>query len=108
MLDGYFVDSCELVTTQRNDYGDEIEGVTQTLACRWRDITMVRRGSHMDTNDSNVLVHFAPTAPIVRGSVVKHDGEYFQVERITFAKRLGETTVQFIKCELKVTSLGVS
>lgn len=108
MLDGYFVDSCELVATQRNDFGDEIEGVTQTLACRWRDITMVRRGSHMDGSDADVLAHFAPNSPISRGSVVKHDGEYFQVEEITYAKRLGETTVQFIKCQMTVTSLGVS
>lgn len=108
MLDGYFVDSCELVTTQRNDFGDEIEGVTQTLACRWRDITMVRRGSHMDGSDANVLAHFAANAPVVRGSVLKHGGEYFQVEEITFAKRLGETTVQFIKAQLTITSLGLS
>ena len=108
MLENYFVDSCEVVTTQRNDFGDEIEGVTQTLACRWRDITMIRRGSHMDGSDANVLAHFPPNAPVARGSVLKHDGEYFQVEEITFAKRLGETTVQFIKCTLTVTSLGIS
>lgn len=108
MLDGYFVDSCELVATQRNDFGDEIEGVTQTLACRWRDITMIRRGSHMDGSDADVLCHFPATAPVVRGSVLKRNGEYFQVEQITFAKRLGESTVQFIKAQLTVTSLGVS
>lgn len=108
MLENYFVDQCELVTTGRNDFGDEIEGVTQILNCRWRDITLIRRGSHMDTSDSNVLVHFAPDAPVVRGSVIKYGGEYYQVTNITFAKRLGETTVQFIKCELNITSLGIS
>lgn len=108
MLEHMFVDTCELVTTQRNDFGDEIEGVTQTLSCKWRDITMVRRGSHMDTSDADVLVHFPPNAPVQRGSVLKHNGEYFQVETITFAKRPFETAIQFIKCQLTVTSLGLS
>lgn len=108
MLDGYLVDSCELITTGRNDYGDEIEGVTQTLACRWRDITLVRRGNHEDTSDASSLVHFAPDAPVERGSILKYNGEYYQVQKITFARRLGEMTVQFIKCEVIVTNLGVS
>ena len=108
MLDGYLVDTCELITTSRNDYGDEIEGVTATLSCRWRDITLVRRGSHEDTSDANSLVHFAPDAPVERGSILKYRGEYYQVETITQARRLGEMQVQFIKCEVLITNLGVS
>lgn len=108
MLDGYLVDSCELITTSRNDFGDETEGVTQTLACRWRDITLTRRGNHEDTSDASSLVHFAPTAPVHRGAILKYLGEYYQVEKITFARRLGEMEVQFIKCEVIITNLGVS
>lgn len=108
MLDGYLVDQCEVIATTRNDFGDEVEGVTQVLPCRWRDITLVRRGSHMDTSDANALVHFAADAPVERGSILKFDGEYYQVDEITKAKRLGETTVQFIKCGVTITNLGVS
>jgi hypothetical protein len=57
MIDAYLVDQCEVITTSRNKFGDEIEGVTAVLPCRWRDITMVRRGSHMDSSDSSSLVH---------------------------------------------------
>lgn len=108
MLENYFVDSCELVTQAENDYGDTIEGVTQTLPCRWRDITLVRRGNHEDTSDASSLVHFPPTAPVHRGATLKYQGEYYQVEKITFARRLGEMEVQFIKCEVIVTNIGVS
>lgn len=108
MLENYFVDSCELVETERNDFGDEIQGVTQTLACRWRDITLVRRGNHMDNSDASSLVHLPATAPVARGSVLKYNGEYYQVETITFARRLGSMEVQFIKCEVNVYSLGIS
>lgn len=108
MIDGYLVDQCEVIATTRNDFGDEVEGVTTVLPCRWRDITLVRRSSHMDTSDANALVHFAATAPVQRGTILKFDGEYYQVDEITKAKRLGETTVQFIKCGVTITNLGVS
>lgn len=108
MLDGYLVDQCEVIATTRNDFGDEVEGVTASLPCRWRDITLVRRGSHEDTSDANALVHFAPDADVQRGSILKFKGEYYQVDEITYAKRLGETTVQFIKCGVTITSLGLS
>jgi hypothetical protein len=108
MLENYFVDSCELIQTSTNDFGDQIEGVTQTLPCRWRDITLVRRGNHMDNSDASSLVHLPPTAPVHRGAVLKYRGEYYQVETINFARRLGETDIQFIKCEVNVYSLGIS
>ena len=108
MLENYFVDSCELVTQAANDYGDTIEGVTQSLPCRWRDITLVRRGNHMDGSDASSLVHLPPTASVARGSVLKYNGEYYQVETITLARRLGSMDVQFIKCEVNVYSLGIS
>jgi hypothetical protein len=84
MLENYFVDSCELIQTSTNDFGDQIEGVTQTLPCRWRDITLVRRGNHMDNSDASSLVHLPPTAPVHRGAVLKYRGEYYQVETINF------------------------
>jgi hypothetical protein len=108
MIDGYLVDQCELIATTRNDFGDEVEGVTQVLPCRWRDITLVRRGSHQDTSDASSLVHLKADAPVVRGSILKYNGEYYQVDEITYARRLGETTVQFIKCGVTITNLGVS
>lgn len=108
MLENYFIQSCEVIATTRNDFGDEVEGVTETLACRWRDITQVRRGSHEDTSDADALVHFAPDTTVVRGSILKYNGEYYQVEQITYARRLGEETVQFVKCQCTITNLGVS
>lgn len=108
MLDGYFVQSCDVVSTTRNDFGDEVEGVTATLACRWRDITQVRRGSHEDTSDADALVHFAAGTAVERGSILKYNGEYYQVEQITFARKLGSDVIEFIKCQCTITNLGLS
>ncbi len=108
MLENYFVDNCELIETSRNDFGDEIEGVTASLSCRWRDITQIRRGTHEDVSDADALVHFPATASVARGSILKYNGEYYQVEQITLARRLGEMEVQFIKCQVTFTNLGLS
>ena len=108
MLESYFVDECELVETTRNDFGDEVQNAVETLSCRWRDITLLRRGSHQDNSDADSLVHFPPSAPVVRGSILKHNGEYYQVDDITFAKKLGSTKIEFIKCGVNVTNLGIS
>lgn len=108
MLDSYFVQQCEVIATTRNDFGDEVKGATTTLNCRWRDITQIRRGSHQDTSDADALVHFAPDTAVERGSILKYNDEYYQVEQITYARRLGEDTIQFIKCQCTITNLAAS
>jgi len=108
MLTQHLVDECELVETTRNDFGDEILESVETLACRWRNITLLRRGSHMDGSDADSLVHFEPDAPVFRGAILKYQGEYYQVDDITYAKKLGSTEVQFIKCGVNITNLGIS
>lgn len=108
MLESYMVDSCELIQTNIDDFGQQISGVTQTLQCRWRDITDLRRGAHQDTSDATAQVWFAPSMPVARGSILKYNGEYYQVVRTTMAKRLGETAPQFIKCDVNITNIGVS
>lgn len=110
MLDGYLVDSCQLVNTTRDDFGQEITGVTETLNCRWRDITEVRRGANMDTNDAQSMVWFAAAdqVKVTKGTILFYEGQYYQVDKCTKARRLGETTVQFVKCEVNVTTIGIS
>lgn len=108
MLESYFVDECQKVETTRDDFGQEITGVTTTLACRWRDITKIRRGANMDTSDADALIHFAPGTDVQRGTILLFDGDYYKVERITKAKRLGESTAQFIKCEAYINTIGIS
>lgn len=108
MLESYLVDQCTKVETTRDEYGQEITGTTATLSCRWRDITSVRRGAHMETSEADGQVWFAPTADVSKGTILQFEGDYYQVEKITRAKRLGETTPQFLKCEVVRTTIGIS
>lgn len=108
MLDEYLVDECELVETTRDDFGQEIQGVTAKLNCRWREINTIRRGSNTDVSDADSMVWFNAAAPVKKGAVLLFAGEYYQVERALPAKRLGETIPQFIKCTVTRTNLGIS
>jgi len=108
MLDDYLVDSCQKVSTTRDDFGQEITGVTESLACRWRDITTVRRGQNTDTSDADSMVWFAAGTVIAKGDILLFEGAYYQIQKLTKAKRLGETAPQFIKCEVTVTTIGIS
>lgn len=108
MLEGYLVQTCKIVAPTRDEYGDYIEGVGTEVACRFREISTVRRTSRREENDSDAMMWFAPDSGVVSGNIVLFEGIHYQVERINMARRLGESETQFIKCDLKVTDIGVS
>lgn len=108
MLEGYLVQTCKLVSPTRDEYGDYIEGVGVELACRFRYINTITRGTRNETNDSDAMVWFAPTASVAVGNIILFEGVHYQIERLNKARRLGESEVQFIKCDLKVTDIGIS
>lgn len=108
MLDGYLVQTCQLVITVKNAYGDREAGTSLTLACRWRNVPTLTRQPHLETADADSMVWLATDAPVLRGSVLLFEHEYYQVERLTSARRLGEDEVQFIKCDVKRINPGIS
>lgn len=108
MLEEYLVQTCYVITMGRNEYSDYTEISRVAEACRFREITTVRRAPQQEILDSDALLHLAPTTAVVKGSIINFEGTYYQVERITFARRLGETEVQFVKADLKVTDVNIS
>lgn len=108
MLDDYLVQTCKLVSPSRDEYGDYIDGEGTELACRFREINTIQRGTHRETNDSDAMIWFAAGAAVQKGNIILFEGVNYQIERINKARRLGETDVQFIKCDLKVTDIGIS
>lgn len=108
MLEEYLVQTCQLITATRNEYGDYIEGVTTTLDCRFREISTINRSSHVELADADAMIWFAPDTEIAIGNIILFDGVHYQIERLTNARRLGESETQFIKCDLKITNIGFS
>lgn len=100
--------TCQKVTVSRNEWGDRIEGVTTTLSCHFRQIDTQSRVTHGEENDADAMVWFPTGTAIADGDSLIFDGVHYQVERIVKAVRLGEDTIQFIKCDLKIIDLGIS
>ena len=108
MLDNYLVQTCELITTSIDDFGQRIYASAATLNCRWRDIPSVQRDSHHESSSADSMVWFAADEVVTKGSILRFDGNYYEVERITKARKLGGTAIQFLKCDVSATIIGVS
>lgn len=108
MLENYLVQTCYLVTTSRDEYGDYINGATTALSCRFREINTIRRVSNQELNDSDAMLWLAPDAAVAKGNIILFESVYYQIERITKSRKLGSASVEFIKCDLKITEVGVS
>lgn len=109
MLEEYFVDTCQIIPEVRDAYGDFVDsnnGVTEY--CRFRDITTVRRESHGEVIDADAMIWLRAGASVTRGTIILFESVYYQVEKITRAKRLGSTEVLFLKCELNVMRVIIS
>lgn len=88
------------VTTTRNAYGDYVASGTTPLPCHWRSITMVSTNSSNEQIDSDAMAWFEPDSGVVKGDLIKFEGEHYRVERLTEARRLRDPKVVFIKCEM--------
>lgn len=108
MLANYLVQQCILVDTVRNEYSDYIEDEGTTLPCRFREISSIRRTTYAEMSDTDAMLWLKANAPVIVGSIIKFEDVFYQIERLNKARRLGETNVQFLKCELKITDISVS
>lgn len=98
-----FADTCSIATVTRDEWSDYSVASSTSVSCHFRRITNIRTVSHGEERDADAMVWFPAATSVDIGSIVLFDGLSYQVERLTKAHRLGESTVQFIKCDLKIT-----
>ena len=109
MLEEYLVQTCYKITYTTNAYGDITESSRAALSCRFREISTMRRGTHAEENDADAMLWLASSVSVNIGDIILFDSVFYQIERLTNARRLGESDTQFIKCDLKVRDIiGVS
>ena len=88
------------VTTSRNAYGDYTATGETAITCHFRTINEQVTGSGNETVQSDAMIWTEPDSGLVRGDIIKFEGEHYRVERITKARRLRNPTVLFLKIEL--------
>lgn len=88
------------VDMSRNAYGDFIASGDTALRCHFREIST----QIIDNNEvieSDAMAWFEPDSGIEKNDIIKFDSVFWQVERLTKARRLRQPAVQFIKVELR-------
>lgn len=109
MLESYLVQTCRKITPVRNNFGDYLyDGTYEELSCRFRHIMGVERGNNQELTDTDAMAWFANGSGVGKGDILYFDGQYFQVQRVNFARKLGSNNIEFIKCDLKITEVGIS
>lgn len=111
MINHILVQSCDIVTITRNKFSDYVATAYTPIACRWREMRAIRRGNHAElsvTDRDFKQVWFAAGAAVAPGTILRFEGIFYEITELLKARRLGSNTVQFIKCEVKVTDVGIS
>lgn len=102
----FFVQTCQKITTTRNSYGDFVDGAHTNLSCRFRWILREDRGVHIDELDADAMVWFPTGTDIALGDVIIYQSYRFKVEKLIEARKLYKSTIEFIKCEVKVIQIA--
>jgi hypothetical protein len=101
MIDHLFVDIVTKITASRNEGGDFVYGAQTDIPCRFREINDITRGvDGREELDADAMVHLPSDCGVVLGDILIYSGEYYRVDTITKARKMGSTNVEFLKCLL--------
>jgi hypothetical protein len=90
------------VTTTRDAYGSFTASGSTALPCHFRVNNSQITGSGDETVQSDAMAWFEPDSGIALKDIIRFGSRHYRVERVIEARRLRETAVQFIKCDLKI------
>lgn len=88
------------VTTTRDAYGSYTATGSEALVCHFRYITSRVTGVGNEVTQSDAMAWFEAESGVEKGDIIKFGNEHYRVERVTQARRLRDTTVQFLKTDL--------
>ena len=108
MLGHALEQSCDILETTRDKYGDEVQQSVKTTNCRFRWITELERPGNREEIRSDAMLWLSPNEPVSEGSVIKFESDYFRVRKVTEARRLRGNTVYFLKCLLDKYAQGIN
>lgn len=104
MLERAFVQKLVRITTQRNSAGDIVRtgAADQVLYGRFREVSRLTKMNNREEIRSEAQAWFPPTTVINRGDILfTEDGEYYEVAKLAYARKLGSDTVEFLKISLE-------
>ena len=92
------VDSITKMNYSRNADGDIVNSTSEGVSCLFREMNELSYGNNRESLDADAVVWFERDASVGLGDIYIYDGEYYRVNEIIKARRMGDK--QFIKCGL--------
>lgn len=99
---------CTIYQQTGDRYGDLRKTTGVTTTCWFRDIKNFEHTTNRDVDTSTSMAWLRATESVSKGDIMTILGNDYRVTEATFAKRLGSSDVQFIKCQLKLQGATVS
>lgn len=103
MLQHAFIQQITVLATKRSAYGDIIPdptGSNRKVYCRFRVISKLSIGANREEYQPKSMmatVWFAPDTAIEKGSIFLYESRYWEIIELTEARRMGRTTLEFLK-----------
>lgn len=96
------VETASKVAVTINENGDTNYGSTTSVACLYRDISVMNNVANREQITNDGILWFGPNEAVLKGDIYYHPDEgYLRIEKVTKAKRLvADNSLQFIKCEV--------
>lgn len=108
MLGHAYVQTVTKVSFTRNAYGDTIPSGSSntTLNCRVRMISEVVDSPNREQYQSpKLMLWFAPSSGILINDILLYESRYWKINEVREARKLGSSTIEFLKCFAEQTSI---
>lgn len=100
-IDHLLQQTCFLLATDNDRYGNPTLEESVEYPCRFREITQLDRLGNRDDINAIAMLWVAGDAPFVEKSIVKVNDRVYIVGEIVMARTLSGNDVQFRKCLLE-------
>lgn len=101
IIDHVLIQTCEIIQSSVNVYGDQLYTSKASVKCRFRYITNLNRTGGREEIDADAMLWLEADANVSEGTLIKFDNKYYRIERIIKAMKLTSSTIEFLKCELQ-------
>lgn len=93
--------SCGIMTTLLNKYGEQECQSSNNIKCRFREITGIEKMTNREEFSCDAILWVEPNQLITDGQIISIYGKFYRVNKIVVARRLVGNAV-FNKCLLDV------
>lgn len=97
MLERAYTTTAYKVEYTHNNFGEKVESSSAERKIWFREITNIDRQNKMEVATSDAMFRDTGDSGWAENDILKVDTQYYRITKITYAKKLGSTKVEFVK-----------